>query len=454
LNEKLTQFVYSSKIKTGHGGEPMLAILSDLHFQDTQNDVIRDDAGRILVDVDRNISAKAFKFIFDEFIDIANKVEAKELKIVLAGDVFDLNRSQTWFKDSVRPYGDHSVDMWLPIAQKILNDIVAANRATFDLFTAYARRTLDNGAAIFFTYIPGNHDRLINLHPDLRLQVRQLLGISTTDDSLFPHEIPLQDYSLHIRHGHEYDQSNFAGTVCTSGPLNCQSKDYDGAPLGDFVTIDIVTRIACEYRRRYEPEIKAGNIVHAAIYQKLLEFDDLRPTTDLISFMKNEIANSGKVLEKFFLPVVDTVLGDALNNDFLQKWKGRLRILGGKILRFLSTEALLNQIAKMDSEKQKPWEFAVREPDISKENTAFRYVVAGHTHNPDFVYLRKNSMGREQFFFDTGTWRQQIRKCEDEKTFARTKALTYAVFYSPKHDLCDSEREERFDYWSGYTKTV
>lgn len=432
----------------------MLAILSDLHFQDTMNDIVKDDGGNTLVSVDRNISPKAFKFIFDEFIDIANKVRAQELNIVLAGDIFDLNRSQTWFKGPVRPYGDHSVDEWAPIAKQILDDIITTNSETFELFTHYAGRKLESGAPVTFTYIPGNHDRLINLHPALRLQVRNLLEKSSGDNSPFPHEIALPGYGVHIRHGHEYDQTNFAGTVCSTGPLVCDPKEYDAAPMGDLVSIDIVTRIACEYRRRFERDMKAGNTVHTGLYRKILEFDDLRPTSDLISFMKTEMPDSDGVLKKFFMPVVESVLGEALKSDFLIKWQGRGKIMVARLLKFFSTQILLNWITRMDSEQPRPWEYACREPDLDGDGSPFRYVVAGHTHNPDVVYLRRDSKGQERFFIDTGTWRQQIRKCKDEKTFARTKALTYVLFYSPEKDCCNTERVGRFDYWSGYTKTV
>jgi len=85
----------------------------------------------------------------------------------------------------------------------------------------------------------------------------------------------------------------------------------------------------------------------------------------------------------------------------------------------------------------------------------YRYVVSGHTHNPDMEFLsHRQQDGKELFFFDTGTWRQQIRKCLDNETFARAKALTYVVFYRSDEDPPRGGRgkEYSFDYWSGYTK--
>lgn len=43
----------------------MLVVISDLHFQDTINDNIKDDNGNILVSIDRNVSTEAFSQTFE-----------------------------------------------------------------------------------------------------------------------------------------------------------------------------------------------------------------------------------------------------------------------------------------------------------------------------------------------------------------------------------------------------
>ena len=145
----------------------MLVVVSDLHFQDTINDVIRDDNSNILVSIDRNVSPEAFRQTFEEILSLAGSNKAQELIIVLAGDIFDLNRSQIWFQrknDSIRPYGEDESSKWGPIAEKILNDIITSNQKTFDIIKKQMEITLKNNKKISFNYIPGNHDRIINLN--------------------------------------------------------------------------------------------------------------------------------------------------------------------------------------------------------------------------------------------------------------------------------------------------
>jgi UDP-2,3-diacylglucosamine pyrophosphatase LpxH len=435
-------------------GSYMLAVISDLHFQDTINDVIKDEKDNILVGIDRNVSSEAFRLTFQEILSMAEGNSAQELIIVLAGDIFDLNRSQIWFEkdnDNIRPYGEHPPETWGPIAEKILDDIIASNQKTFDIFKNQAEAILKNDKKVRFQYIPGNHDRAINLYPPLRKKVRDLLGLGGGSGP-FDHEIPAIDYGVHIRHGHEYDSFNFAGKVSEKGPLAVEVNDYDSAPLGDYVTIDFAARLAFEYRKRYEQGIKSGPDAetHRLIYRKLLEFDDLRPQSEIMSFIGSEIADGNKV-QDFLAPVIKDVLQRALANKFVRDRLGALEISLAKIIKFVSTQLLVNLLIKKPAGAG-PWQWAQREPVL--ENPKYRYVVAGHTHNPDVEFLSCRQDGKELFFFDTGTWRQQIRKCCDKETFARAKALTYVAFYRPDEDppRAGGKKEYSFDYWSGFTK--
>lgn len=83
----------------------------------------------------------------------------------------------------------------------------------------------------------------------------------------------------------------------------------------------------------------------------------------------------------------------------------------------------------MHSDGPQPWQYAQQEETLSA--TVGRYVVAGHAHSPRVEFLkRRDNDGKELFFFDTRTRRQQIRKCKGDTTFARAKALIYVIFYS------------------------
>ena len=210
----------------------MLVVISDLHFQDTINDTITDKSNNPIT-VDRNVSPDAFKEFFEEILTMADSNEAVELIIILAGDIFDLNRSQKWLEGDVRPYGEHTPDEWYPVVDAILKDIIKSNEKTFSIFKEMARKRLVNGSQIIFEYLPGNHDRLINLHPELRKRAKaELLGQSNPNDAEFGHVYRSNEYGVLIRHGHEYDRSNFAGNIPEKGVFNVDPAGYAQAPLG------------------------------------------------------------------------------------------------------------------------------------------------------------------------------------------------------------------------------
>jgi UDP-2,3-diacylglucosamine pyrophosphatase LpxH len=439
----------------------MLIIISDLHFQDTCNDTIFDDQ-QIPITVERNVSADAFKLVFDDILATAKCNKAKELIIVLAGDIVDLNRSQKWFdrkpsqKEDVRPYGDHSPEVWYPIVDEILRGIIESNAQTFQEFREFKKRVKKElEFDIVYKYLPGNHDRLVNLHQGIRAEIgSQLLGENKTEYPKFDHIYDgSESYGVFVRHGHEYDDSNFTGKIPPTGIINVNLADYDLAPLGDYTTIDIAVGLAVEYRLLYQSKILAGDLVYSDIYCKLLEFDDVRSDAGIMDFLKIE-TNPQIDVWKYISPAADVIIRRALKSSFLKSKVGFI----GKIFPLLNllptklipTKAILNFASNLSSSRQKPWEYAQRENILNV--TEGRYIVTGHTHDPRVEFLRYRSDGKELFYFNTGTWRQQIRKCQDGKTFGSAKALTYVIFYSNNEDPNGSAKGYSFDYWSGYTK--
>lgn len=90
----------------------MLVFISDLHFVD-------ETTGK------HNIPTSAFDKIFLSHIKaLADKVNAKELKIVFLGDIFDLLRTEEWFNEDIedRPWGKDT-DKMHNRAKIILNKI-------------------------------------------------------------------------------------------------------------------------------------------------------------------------------------------------------------------------------------------------------------------------------------------------------------------------------------------
>ncbi len=179
----------------------MLVVISDLHFIDST-------AGR------HNINPEWFENVFLNFIpELADRKQAKELKVLLMGDIVDLIRTEKWLDDDFdledRPWGENGrsdIERALAGEQvrgsetekrclEILGEpadlegtddppkqtIFARNRDTFGLFkerlAARVREKMkDDAFKVELTYLPGNHDRLCNLYPEVRNRIKDALA--------------------------------------------------------------------------------------------------------------------------------------------------------------------------------------------------------------------------------------------------------------------------------------
>src|SRR6185437_10813989 len=95
----------------------MLAVISDLHFEEEGSDVISGDGKEIIFR--RNLEPKAYQSFIAHMANESRRRNAKSFELVIAGDLFDFNRTTLWFQDDLRPYVALE-DISPPIEQKIL----------------------------------------------------------------------------------------------------------------------------------------------------------------------------------------------------------------------------------------------------------------------------------------------------------------------------------------------
>lgn len=451
----------------------MLVIISDLHFQDTYqgfSDIIK---------ISRNISHKAFHHFFSDIAELSKTNNATEIIFVLAGDIFDLNRSHKWFTENIRPYTSDQIEpgsLLDKVVASIWNGINTNNEKTFKIFenmatignndytleTGYEPIKFPEGIKIKFEYIPGNHDRLINLSKTLQGKVCKLLNISLPDISTFPNHLIKEEYGVSIRHGHEYDENNFAQKLDPED-LRYENKinqdSYKEATFGDVITIDLVSAVAYKFGMEYMEEINRGtrlnntSITYRDFYEKLLEFDDVRPISKLTDWIEYGSGDSIKEVWRVFDPVFKKVIENWHSNPFINfnmqglwlKW-----FIANIIAKLMGSKSAI-KILTRNVGRDKSSMFAYNEiMGFSNSNKDIRYIVYGHTHDPkvDFIRAQRNI---EMFSFDTGTWRKRIKLCKDEESFACAKILTYVVFYNEKDDKERKAGKYSFDVWSGHT---
>jgi len=456
----------------------MIAVISDLHFEEEASDVISGNGEQIIFR--RNLDPKAYRSFISHMADEARRRRAEHFELVIAGDLFDLNRTTLWFTDELRPYV--SLEEVSPeLEKKVLRilEAVAAEppvKQTLELFRnlaagrykghdSKARDWIDQEfpCPAKITCLGGNHDRLANGSAAIRKRVSELIGIRPVDR--FPHYALFNDPEVLVRHGHEYDHNNFALDFPEKEPipLEVDEAGYSQANFGDFITIDVAVRLPYLFRRKYDDENILKDSVLGSLYLRLLQFDDVRPQSALLDYMLDDSGGKFSAEEAWerLVPVMQDLIAEIHDNKFFRYWLARrakpwapaelelargLLQLGG--WRNRPAREAARKIARfmMGGEPDQPQLFAMREELVN--SNMVRVVLSGHTHSPEVCLIKSDESG-DRFYINTGTWRDVIPSTSDGRTFGRMSALTYVTLYSKAEQ---AESRNSFDYWTGFTK--
>jgi UDP-2,3-diacylglucosamine pyrophosphatase LpxH len=457
----------------------MIAVISDLHMEEEASDAIPGAGGRAALVFRRNQEAKGYRAFIAEMADKARARRVREFRLVIAGDLFDFNRTVLWFEDELRPYVSLK-QVSGPLENKVLRILDAIAREPQISESLEALRLLSQGKyldrdgktrdfpadQVSIDCLAGNHDRLCNATPQIRRRIRELTGLAGDDP--FPHYLLLRDPSVLIRHGHEYDRNNFAldPEKWPKIPLDVPDEGYEESNFGDFVTIDIATRLPWLLRRKYGDGQILDDHVLSSLYLRLLQFDDVRPQSALFDYLLDDSHGHYSAEEAWerLMPIVQQVVEEIHDHPFFNHWvktrakpwataelevaRGLMK-LGGWKNRVARETARKIAHFMMGGDMPKPELFAMREELIGKEQV--RLVLAGHTHSPD-VCLVGSDPCSDRFYVNTGTWRDRILTTPDERTFGRINALTYVELISSAERKGASEKGDSFAYWNGVTQ--
>jgi UDP-2,3-diacylglucosamine pyrophosphatase LpxH len=456
----------------------MLAVISDLHFEEEASDVIPGNGRHPDLVFCRNLDPRAYRHFIAQMAEQVEERKIKTFELVIAGDLFDFNRTVLWFQDDLRPYVSLP-DIKGPLENKILKilEATAAEKPVKEALEAFrllceGRYITDEGKkrdfpakTIRIHYITGNHDRLSNATPAIRKRIREMLGLK--DKGSFPHYVLVKDPAVLIRHGHEYDRNNFSldPEKTKTIPLNVPEDAYARPNFGDFVTVDIAVRLPYLFRKKYGDQQILADPVMSSLYLRLLQFDDVRPQSALLDYMLDTSSGDYSAEEAWerLVPVIQDLLDEIHDNKFFHYWlKRRARPWAPAELEaargLLKVGGWRNRIAReagrkiahfmMGGDTDEPQLLAQLEEVIQSKQV--RLVVAGHTHHPE-VCLIGSDQKNDRFYVNTGTWRNRIPSTPDERTFGRIKALTYLMLFSSSEDR-QGNTCGAFDFWSGYTK--
>ena len=465
----------------------MIVVVSDLHFEEEQSDVITGDDNAPAVAYSRNLPGKVYRSFVNHLAQEAVRNKARQLDLVFAGDVFDLHRTSLWFQANggkLRPYVNNGgVDEQLErLVQRIVariqsEDEVGKALSTFRLLAGgkyWFQGEQDFPVPVSIHFIPGNHDRLLNATPAIRRTIREALALPDSDEP-FPHLMGFPEEGVLIRHGHEYDRYNF-GLDFTEDeviPTEMPAEGYDESPFGDYATIDIAARIPHLFRQFHGDDRIRRNAILSTVYQRFLEFDDLRPQRAMFNFLLNITEQHIEPLAVWqaIEPVVYLLLEELHGDPNLESWLDKMdtkwqldtidvvqTALAMKSWRLAGIPLSLAQyisnsiIAGRDDALSAAKKLAARESAI--RGGEYRFLVAGHTHVPAVELIASDARG-ERYYINTGTWRNRIPATPDFNAFGRLKALTYVIFYGPEEDPVRAEpggQHLSMDYWTGFTQ--
>lgn len=474
----------------------MLVVISDLHFIDST-------AGK------HNINSEWFKNVFENFIpELARGKQAKELKVLLMGDIVDLIRTEKWLEAprSVRPWGeegrsdvnnagsDLSGSKTQELCLDILGDsedleetgdhekktIFARNWKTFDLFkNRFAHRVReemqDDDFKVEVIYLPGNHDRLCNLYPGVRNTLRDALGLTinestvlgdpTGEDWWYLPYFKDEAYGVYARHGHEYDIYNYGGgnDLTRTGQLQVS--------IGDAIATEFAVKVPWLVREYVKKDPSIPN--PERLIERLQEADNVRPLGSVVEWFYYSIKdrNTGNV-RKALKDALQKTVEQMLDIELVQEWRSPethadeviraaaspwLRWLPSTALRIFEAEDLLSLFGGRESTRDAHAEAAYNKETAWKQEEDIRYVLYGHTHGP-VIHPLEVSRNREVVYINTGTWRNRILKtvpANADPQFYLLDQITYLVFYREDEDTEEKQPGTlSYDMWTGSGKKI
>ena len=454
----------------------MISVISDLHFEEEASDIIPGADGHQPLVFRRNLDSDVYRSFIARMAEEALARKVKDFQLVIAGDLFDFNRTVLWFRDELRPYVElGKVDDRLEAKVLSILEATVAEQPVKEALDAL--RLLSKGKyrdgkkerdfpakSVKLHYIAGNHDRLSNATKKIRKRIRELLGLKGSDR--FPKTLLCEDPDALIRHGHEYDRSDFAIDLSNEKriPLDIPDKAYAGANFGDFAAIDVAVRLPYLFRRQYGDRQILTDRILTKLYLRLLQFDDVRPQSDFLDYMVDDSDGYFTAQQAWerLIPVVKQVLDEVHDHPFFVHWVNKL----GRPWSSLEIEAArallktslwdnnlvregaqkLSQILMGSGTDDGPELFAMREEAIQKGK--IRLVVAGHTHSPQMSLIRTDSSS-DRFYINTGTWRECIPATPDRRNFGAVKALTFVLLFKESEHPDKTGVRGSFNYWTG-----
>ena len=425
----------------------MIVFISDLHFVD-------ETAGK------HNIPADAFEKFLENIKVHSNNTnnENKEIKIVFLGDIFDLLRTEEWFKEneSDRPWGNDSKNM-RKRAKIILEKIAEKNKDTFSKFSKDSLKSKFKDINIETIYIPGNHDRLCWMIDELKEKVIELLGLNVDNSENFKHHFSNIEHGIYATHGHIFDEFNY------EKKSKYKERDYKLTPIGDPITTEIIAKLPYKLVKKLKEKSKLNKNEIEQLKRNFQDIENVRPLSATLKWLVYQVKVNKKI-KKIIEETINEIVKDFRKLEYVKNWfkqhdRGKFDIADKVqlILEFLETAKVFS-LKKFLEDADRIVERIGSERSVkgakkllSNLDKQIHYIVMGHTHAPKIEALalsNNNSKSYEYVYLNSGTWRKSYYQCRDKSGFISWRNMTYVIFYTPE-EKSNELKSPVFEIWQG-----
>ncbi|MFH1446745.1 MAG: metallophosphoesterase, partial [Chloroflexota bacterium] len=448
------------RVKTTTDRGIMLIVISDIHLAESQTNRL----GNLLFN--RNLPAIVYRNYFQEIAFSAEQNGVKKVDLVLAGDIFEMNRTGLWLQDNLRPYlRNEKIQTGSNEEQRILDilDAIAEDERVSETLEVFRALPSMFGMLIQVHYIPGNHDRLVNSSQAIREKARIFLGLEPNND-LFPniYEYHTENGPLAlVRHGHEYDPVNFGMdvTALEEIPMYLPQSVYERPVLGNISTVEIATKLPIIFKMHYTANKILRDENLRSLYQRLIEFDDVRPSSALLNFLFSTPGIKKKETWRILEPVFVKIIRDIAESPYLVKKleeTANLNLAQSELIKgvlnldiwhdgipYWVIKRLMKSVSK-NIRLDRVEYYVIKEKYIKEHGSGIRCVITGHTHSPE-VELLTQKEGIQKYYINSGTWRSRIPSTPDLKEFDRLRSMTKVFIFGSE------ERDSEFERKNGWS---
>ena len=448
----------------------MLVLVSDLHLTDGSTA--------------RNVNAEAFSLMASLVRDTAARRRAREVHLVLVGDIFDLVRSDYWLRTGVppddRPWGGTpdprtalNADAARVEAQfaAVLDGIIATESA--QALGRAIESLAEPGRPVRVTYVVGNHDRVLWNYPGLRARLTRAFPAIAT----FTPAFESSDYGVLARHGHEWDDQchgwHFRQELLLPGERigRFDPEAYQVMAIGEVITAELMGGLVHHVRRGGAP---------VSLVEQVMEVNNLRPYLDVFAWLEWMGEGRTDAHQRVLFEALRAALDGVLESRLARQWD-RLRrdllvsadlvdrlqqardvLMGSDFRSFKSRveavrrlQGIVNRLFGGEADRLLEGAAAEAALQPAQADRGILRVVYGHTHRALHRYFSGELDGRARMYVNTGTYLPLITRAADRRSFVSSLQMSLAYFYREDEDTEGKVAgTTSMDIWTGIRRKV